>query len=120
MSSDESKIEIRKLTESDLPEVLEIERRSFPAPWSTEHFARERSKTWGIWLVAVIGDELVGYLFCSPYEQIWHLEKFAVSPKHRRRGVGTQLMGRLLSDAVAVLPLTLNVEASNHGAIEFY
>ena len=45
-------IEIRRLTYADLPQVIAIERRAFPTPWSLAMFVLELSKPSGICLAA--------------------------------------------------------------------
>jgi ribosomal-protein-alanine N-acetyltransferase len=113
-------VRIRRLAYSDLPAVIAIERRSFPTPWSLAMFVLELSKPSGICLAAADGDELCGYVVCSRYDQVWHLMNIAVSPDYRRRGVAWGLMKRLVEEARGVLPFTLEVRVSNHGAIEMY
>ncbi len=45
-------LDIRRLTYADLPQVLAIERRAFPTPWSLAMFVLELSKPGGICLAA--------------------------------------------------------------------
>lgn len=111
---------VRRLAYSDLPAVISIERRSFPAPWSLAMFVLELSKPSGICLAATAGDELLGYLVCSRYDRVWHVMNVAVDPDHRRRGVGSELIRRLLEEAGGELPFTLEVRTSNAAAIAMY
>jgi ribosomal-protein-alanine N-acetyltransferase len=111
---------VRRLAYSDLPAVLAIERRSFPTPWSLAMFVLELSKPSGICLAADDGEELLGYLVCSRYDQVWHLMNVAVSPERRRVGVARRLISRLLEESGRELPLTLEVRVSNHPAIAMY
>jgi [ribosomal protein S18]-alanine N-acetyltransferase len=111
---------VRRLAYSDLPGVISIERRSFPAPWSLAMFVLELSKPSGICLVATEGDELLGYLICSRYDRVWHLMNVAVSPNRRRQGVATRLISQLLAEAGDELPFTLEVRVSNREAIAMY
>jgi [ribosomal protein S18]-alanine N-acetyltransferase len=111
---------VRRLAYSDLPGVISIERRSFPAPWSLAMFVLELSKPSGICLVATDGDELLGYLVCSRYDRVWHLMNVAVAPERRRQGVATRLIARLIVEAGDELPLTLEVRVSNREAITMY
>jgi ribosomal-protein-alanine N-acetyltransferase len=113
---------VRRLAYSDLPGVISIERRSFPAPWSMAMFVLELSKPSGIGLAAAAGDELLGYLVCSRYDQVWHLMNVAVAPERRRSGVATGMISRLLEEAGegADLPITLEVRVSNRDAIAMY
>lgn len=111
---------IRRLAYSDLPAVISIERRSFPAPWSLAMFVLELSKPSGICLAAIEGDELLGYLVCSRYERVWHLMNVAVAPERRRVGVARGLVSRLVEEGGGRLPFTLEVRVSNRPAIAMY
>src|SRR4249919_2366462 len=113
-------VRVRRLAYSDLPAVIAIERRSFPTPWSLAMFVLELSKPSGICLAASAGDELLGYVICSRYDQVWHLMNIAVAPEQRRGGVAGRLLTRLLEEAGGVLPFTLEVRVSNHQAIAMY
>jgi ribosomal-protein-alanine N-acetyltransferase len=113
-------LRLRRLSYSDLPSVISIERRSFPTPWSLAMFVLELSKPSGICLAAEDENGLVGYLVCSRYEQVWHLMNVAVSPEHRRRGVATELIERLFEEAGTGSRFTLEVRISNIGAIAMY
>jgi ribosomal-protein-alanine N-acetyltransferase len=111
---------IRRLAYSDLPQVISIERRSFPVPWSLAMFVLELSKPSGVCLAATEGDELLGYLVCSRYERVWHLMNVAVSPQRRRAGVARDLISRLVEEGGGRLPFTLEVRVSNRPAISMY
>ena len=113
--------QVRRLVYGDLPAVLAIERRSFQTPWSLAMFVLELSKPGGICLA--IGDErdeLLGYLVCSRYADVWHLMNIAVAPGRRREGIATDLMEQLFEQAGADARFTLEVRASNSSAIKMY
>ncbi len=111
---------MRRLAYSDLPAVLSIERRSFPTPWSLAMFVLELSKPSGICVAATAGEELLGYLVCSRYDQAWHLMNVAVAPERRRMGIARGMIGRLFDEAGKGLPFTLEVRVSNGEAIAMY
>jgi ribosomal-protein-alanine N-acetyltransferase len=113
---------VRRLAYSDLPAVISIERRSFPAPWSLAMFVLELSKPTGICLAATEGEGegLLGYLVCSRYDRVWHVMNVAVAPEHRRRGVASRLISQLIAEAGDGLPFTLEVRVSNREAIAMY
>ena len=111
---------MRRLAYSDLPAVISIERRSFPTPWSLAMFVLELSKPSGVCLAATAGDELLGYLVCSRYDQVWHLMNVAVAPERRRSGVARRLLSQLFEETGRRLPFTLEVRVSNHAAIAMY
>ncbi len=114
-------LEIRPLTYADLPQVIAIERRAFPTPWSLAMFVLELSKPAGICLAAVIGERVVGYLVCSRYDRVWHLMNIAVDDRSRRQGIATTLLERLfeLGDKPSE-QYTLEVRTSNQAAIRLY
>jgi ribosomal-protein-alanine N-acetyltransferase len=111
---------VRRLTYSDLPSVISIERRSFPTPWSLAMFVLELSKPSGICLAGGTEDGLAGYLVCSRYDQVWHLMNVAVAPERRRQGIASRLIAELFAEAGAELPFTLEVRVSNREAIAMY
>jgi ribosomal-protein-alanine N-acetyltransferase len=114
-------LEIRRLTYSDLPHVIAIERRAFPTPWSLSMFVLELSKPSGICLAAVEHGRLRGYLVCSRYDTVWHLMNVAVDPKHRREGIASTLMTHLFDTADRPHEqYTLEVRESNDAAIALY
>ena len=114
-------LEIRRLTYADLPNVIAIERRAFPTPWSLAMFVLELSKPTGICLAAVRDERLVGYLVCSRYDTVWHLMNVAVEPRLQRQGIASALIERLfeLADAPSE-QYTLEVRSSNEAAIKLY
>lgn len=117
----EEPIMIRRLGYSDLPNVIAIERRAFPTPWSLAMFVLELSKPSGVCLAASIGKDLVGYLICARYADVWHLMNVAVDPSCRRRGIASALLTEMLVRAGRGQDrYTLEVRTSNAGAIEMY
>ena len=113
--------DIRRLSYSDLPQVIAIERRAFPTPWSLAMFVLELSKPSGICLAAVREDTLVGYLVCSRYDRVWHVMNIAIDPDQRRRGIASALLSRLLAQADdPEAQYTLEVRTSNAGAMDLY
>jgi ribosomal-protein-alanine N-acetyltransferase len=116
---------IRTLGYGDLPQVIAIERRAFPTPWSLAMFVLELSKPSSICLAAAQDDgsrsgRLLGYTVCSRYAEVWHVMNIAVDPPRRRRGIGTALLTALIERAGPSDSYTLEVRPSNPGAIALY
>ena len=119
-------VEVRRLSYQNLPQVIAIERRVFPTPWSLAMFVLELSKQSGICLAATergaSGEQrLVGYLICSRYDTVWHVMNVAVDNDHQRRGIASALLADLyarVGDAGA--RFTLEVRRSNAVAIHLY
>jgi [ribosomal protein S18]-alanine N-acetyltransferase len=123
-------VHIRPLAYPDLPEVLAIERRVFPTPWSLAMFVLELSKQTGICLAATEPEggargareeRLVGYLICSRYDTVWHVMNVAVDLHRQRMGLASRMLAALYArvdneDA----RFTLEVRRSNAVAIHLY
>jgi ribosomal-protein-alanine N-acetyltransferase len=119
-------IELRQLGLADLRAIEEIERRSYPTPWSRSMFAGELAKPSSICLGAFEAEgengELCGYLIVSRYVDAWHVMNVAVDPDHRGRGIATMLIERLFEVTADDVRrgYTLEVRVSNATAIELY
>jgi [ribosomal protein S18]-alanine N-acetyltransferase len=119
-------IELRILGLGDLRAIEEIERRSYPTPWSRSMFAGELAKPSSICLGAFEAEgedgELCGYLIVSRYVDAWHVMNIAVDPDQRGRGIATMLLERLfeLTADDARRGYTLEVRVSNATAIALY
>jgi [ribosomal protein S18]-alanine N-acetyltransferase len=123
VTSAPTKLEIRRLSYADLPQVLAVERRAFPTPWSLAMFVLELSKPSGVCLVALHEGAIVGHAICSRYDTVWHLMNIAVDPSTRRRGIASALLGALIEridDGSGSAQMTLEVRPTNHGAIALY
>jgi [ribosomal protein S18]-alanine N-acetyltransferase len=126
-------VTIRTLGYSHLPQVIAIERRAFPTPWSLAMFVLELSKPSGVCLAAFAtetseeagsgrarAERLVGYLICARYADVWHLMNIAVDPALRRRGIASSLLEQMLERAGPEESYTLEVRPSNAVAIALY
>lgn len=116
-------IHLRWLLRRDLPEVLGIERASFPTPWTEGHFADLLRRQNCVGTVAETDDErIAGYMLYELTDRQIRVVNLAVAPDHRRHGVGSQLIGRLLSKLSNAHRrwLTLAVRESNLPAQLFF
>ena len=115
-------VDLRPLMLSDLNAIEEIERSSYPTPWSRSMFAGELAKPSSMCLGAFEGEQLAGYLIISKYVDAWHVMNIAVAPQFRRRGIATALLERLfeLTQDGSRRGYTLEVRVSNDGAIKLY
>ena len=119
-------IELRRLALADLLAIEEIERSSYPTPWSRSMFAGELAKPSSICLGAFEAEgedgALVGYLIVSRYVDAWHVMNVAIAPGHRRRGIATTLLERLfeLTAGRGRRGYTLEVRVSNGEAVSLY
>ena len=85
---------VRTATQEDFAKVLEIEELSFPAPWDYDFFEKISKD---IFLV-FDGEEVCGYLIagCCHKNISATILKVAVHPEHRRKGIATDLVRKLV------------------------
>jgi [ribosomal protein S18]-alanine N-acetyltransferase len=142
-------VRIEPMTVSDLGDVLNIERVSFPSPWSARAYeyelrynemahyfvarlnvaASNGHQDWWVWLKqmfrptpALMGSQLVGY------DGYWlmageaHISTIAVDPRYRGRAIGELLLAHTIEDAVrrGSHVATLEVRVSNTSAQQLY
>lgn len=96
---------------------------------TTEKYILEGS---GYFIIAAIGDEVVGYVQVEPLHTLnhpvladphtYHIKEFGVSEQHRRKGIATRLMEYAKSDAVknGFHRIDLSVWEFNETALKFY
>lgn len=114
----------RRLKLKDLGAIEQIERRSYPTPWSRSMFASELAKPSSICLGAFEDEtrELIGYLIIARYVDAWHVMNIAVESRWQRRGIATMMMEQLFELTIGDdrRGYTLEVRISNKGAIKLY
>lgn len=113
---------IRRMKESDIPEVARLEKVIFPDPWSegaiSETFEQEQT----LLLVAYEDRKLIGYLILYFVLEEGEIARIAVIPECRRQGVGARMLLELedLCEDNGITKLLLDVRESNETAISFY
>jgi len=94
---DRLQIHVRWMIRRDMPEVLEIEQEAFEFPWSEEDFTRCMRQRNCIGMVAEIADSVVAFMIYELHRSRLHVLNFAVRRSHRRLGIGTQMMEKLVA-----------------------
>ena len=113
---------IRKMARGHIPQVLEIERASYPTPWSEAAFADQIVSTSSVTVVAMEATTVVGFLVAWIVVDQLHVANIAVACDHRRRGIGSEMMKWLLAEAAqrGCTTSTLEVRESNREARSMY
>ena len=113
---------MRPMRLSDLPAVMETDRRSFPTPWSEEIWRQELTGSFGLYLVLEEGDNLSGHIGLKLISGEAHVVTLAVRPERRRRGFARALIEAALGDPVSAGAryLHLEVRPSNVAARVLY
>ena len=119
-------VSLRRATSADLDAIAEIEVATFTDPWSRNAFALALHAHDTICMIAedgrADGSALLGYSVLRRAADEAELLNLAVSPSHRRRGIGSTLLTRALDDArqLGARAVFLEVRASNRIARTMY
>ena len=107
----------------DLDAVQRIERASFTTPWPAYAYRQEiETNRLAHYIVARAGVEVVGFAGMWMMVDQAHVTTFAVHPRWRRKGVGSQMVVALLAMArtLGARQATLEVRLSNLAARHLY
>mgnify|MGYP000876735148 FL=1 len=89
-------VHIRWMIRRDMMEVLEIESRSFEFPWSEDDFIRCLRQRNCIGMVAEHDERVAGFMIYELHRNRLHILNFAVAAEFRRKGVGQQMVEKLI------------------------
>jgi ribosomal-protein-alanine N-acetyltransferase len=90
------RVHIRWMIRRDMPEVLQIEEAGFEFPWCEDDFIRCLRQRNCIGMVAEYGEHVIGFMIYELHKTRLHLLNFSVNPEFRRRGIGQQMLGKLI------------------------
>ena len=116
-------MEIVRMTADHVPQVAALEAVCFRDPWSERSVASELDNPLSLWLVALDGERVAGYIGSQSVMGESDMMNVAVHPDYRRRGIAEELILALVEAVKAELDshcLTLEVRASNDPAIALY
>jgi len=108
---------------SDLDQVLDIERASFPTPWTRAAFCYEIEQNKVARCTVLRGRRgIVGYLCLWEIGHEIHITNLAVHPEWRRHGVARRLLAGALAEGIVrgVALAFLEVRPSNTRALALY
>jgi len=117
------KVTFEEMRPAHLEQVLNIEKKSFPSPWSLDAFRSELLQNrFALYIVALLGEKVVGYAGMWVIIDEAHITNLAVSPAHRTNKIGRALMLEMIRRAVlsGVVRMTLEVRPSNRIARRLY
>lgn len=105
-----------------VPQVAQLEKLCFADPWSEMSIASELRNIWSYWVVALDGDEVVGYIGSQSSCDETDIMNIAVHPDCRRRGIAESLIDNLIKELKnrGSHALMLEVRVSNDPAIALY
>ena len=116
-------MEIVKMNESHVASVAAIEKECFGRDaWSEKSVSGELTNALALWLVAVEGETVAGYVGSQTVCNETDMMNVAVTADFRRQGIAEKLVTALVEELKAIEShsLTLEVRASNTPAQALY
>ncbi len=114
---------IRKIEESYLDRIMEIEKDAFSTPWSRESFLMEINENkLAKYVVAEVDGLVVGYGGFWLIIDEAHITNIAVIGDYRNKGVGKKILEGLIGLSLyhRLSSMTLEVRVSNEPAKKLY
>lgn len=111
----------RPMAENDFDAVLSIERKAYPFPWTLGNFQDCLESGYSCWVME-LDSEVVGYSILMSAVGEGHILNCCVHPRWQGRGLGLQIMQRMLATApeYGIECLFLEVRPSNGSALHLY
>lgn len=115
-------IEYELMVAQHVPQVAQLEKQCFSDPWSENSVNSELTNPLSLWVVALDGIEVVGYVGSQSVLDEADMMNIAVAADYRRQGIAERLVDSLIDQLAnkGVHCLTLEVRASNAAAIALY
>jgi [ribosomal protein S18]-alanine N-acetyltransferase len=116
-------IALQPMTGAHLAAVAELERQLFAdEPWSDRMLAGELAQPGRYYLVALDGEQVVGYGGLADFSTEGHVMTLGVRADQQRAGIGARLLGALLAEAGRrrIRRVLLEVAADNGTAQRLY
>lgn len=104
------------------PSIAAIEKECFNDPWSHAMFLSEGENPLAVYFAALTGGEVCGYIGMHNILGEGYITNVAVRKSSRRAGVASALISEIIrySREHSLSFITLEVRASNSGAIALY
>lgn len=114
--------DIKLMEESDLEQVVEIEKSIFSDPWSRQSFLDSLNQEMCVYLVVKNQEEVVAYCGLYVVQDEGQITNVAVKENYRKLHVATDMLSELIKQAIdrGARNFALEVRASNNAAIHIY
>lgn len=112
-------ITIERMNECHVAQVAALEKSIFSDAWSENSVRSELTNELSLWLVALDGDIVAGYIGSQTVLGEADMLNLAVKPEYRRQGLGRRLVEELICQLDAHC-LTLEVRVTNEPAKTLY
>ena len=118
----QSEIMIAPMRQEHIAQIASLEQICFGDPWPEQSIQSELTNPLSLWLVALDGQTVVGYIGSQAVLGEADIMNVAVAPQYRKQGIGTRLLCNLQERLKQnkVYSLSLEVRASNDTARALY
>ncbi len=112
----------RRMLKADLPAIAELEQICFRSPWTLNMLKGELKNRLAYYHVLELDEKIVAYAGMWVVFEEAHITNVAVSPEHRRKGLGRRIMLESMREAVKLhaTQMTLEVRETNFSAQALY
>ncbi|HJR79716.1 MAG TPA: GNAT family N-acetyltransferase [Anaerolineales bacterium] len=120
---DAESIRIRRMTETDLPQVERIDALAFDPLWRNPLETLQRAYSQALFATIAENERgMVGYQITTGGGQRAHLARLAVHPSIQGRGVGKALLSGLFRTLTqnGIFRLTVNTQSDNRNSLSLY
>lgn len=116
-----AEVTLRDMGYDDIPEVMRIEQRIYPWPWTAGNFVDSLDSGY-ICKVALLAGVTVGYSVLMPAVDEAHLLTIGIAAEHQRKGLGAELLEKMMHIArvLGMQRVILEVRPSNTAALALY
>lgn len=113
---------IINVEEKHIAQIEELEEQCFSVPWTVQQLKTQLSGNMHVFIAAVSGEEVLGYMGMMYVLDEGYISNVAVSPEYRHCGIADALISEIMSRAkeLELSFVTLEVRVSNAPAISLY
>jgi ribosomal-protein-alanine N-acetyltransferase len=118
-----SRVLIRPMRFSDLPEIGQLDRLCFSAPWQLNQVSLERCYRSGDYVsLATVAGKPVAYQITTRFLDHLHLARLAVHPELQRRGIAKELLFDLKThyEDSKIESISVNTQIDNLSSLGLY
>ena len=121
MSDTAELLQLRPILETDLDQLMPIELKAYPYPWTRGIFSDCLRKAYPCFLHESEG-EIIAYSVISAAVEEMHLLNLTVNPEHQGKGLGKRLLHtmEMIGRGLDAKECFLEVRPSNKSAIKLY
>lgn len=115
-------MQIDRMQVEDIDQVVELDKKCFPTPWSASAYSTEVHNSSAYYIVARTGSRIAGFAGMWLVMDEAHITTIGVTPEVRGRKIGERMLVHLLDEAVhrGVRRATLEVRKGNRAAQTLY